>query len=111
MLDIFGDGIPEDYKFLSITGGCILFKSTSIAGETGKRAFYDPSWNKLPMTKGAVLTIERPIPEPSNLQKMIGIAEKIGSIFDFVRVRPFIAHQTRCSSAKQLSIRARAFQK
>ena len=90
MLDIFGDGIPEDYKFFVYHGRVHFIQIDVDRWGNGKRAFYDPSWNKLPMTKGRP-DIERPIPEPSNLQKMIEIAEKIGSIFDFVRVDLYCA--------------------
>ena len=53
--------------------------------ESQWRAFYDPLWNKLPVW---ILypPSEREIERPATLETMIEVAEKLGALFDFVRV-------------------------
>lgn len=85
MLDIFGNGIPEDHKFFVYHGRVHFIQIDVDTMGTPKRAFYDRHWNKLPMTEDWP-DIERPIPRPAYLEEMIGIAEQIGAAFDFVRI-------------------------
>lgn len=85
MLDIYGGGGPEDYKFF-VYHGRVHFVQI-IVDRWGKHlfAYYDRGWKKLDAPRNS-RDIERPVPKPQFLDEMIGIAEKIGASFDFVRV-------------------------
>lgn len=85
MLDLFGDDDPEDYKFFVYHGRIHFVQLGFNRLVSRKKAYYDRDWNKLPIATVRI-NVERPIPRPANWDKMIEIAEKIGSLFDFARV-------------------------
>lgn len=76
---------PDDYKFFVYHGRVHFIQIDADRRGLHKRAFYDRNWNKLPMTS-PYPDIERPILMQPYLGGMTGIAEKIGALFDFVRV-------------------------
>jgi len=83
---ILPDGsVPNDYKFFVYGGrvGFIQLDLDRFAAHT--RSLYDRDWNKVEgmLNYGAPDT---EIDKPDNLEKLIEIAEAIGSKFDFVRV-------------------------
>lgn len=85
MLDIFGRGLPEDHKFF-VYHGRVHFITIDVGSGTAEaRAYYDRDWNKLPVVEGRP-DIAVPLEKPAYLPEMIAIAEKIGALFDFVRV-------------------------
>lgn len=93
VLDIFGRGLPEDHKFYVYHGRVHFIQLDFDRWEGERRAFYDRAWNKLPVTEGCP-DVGRPIAKPAYLGAMIEIAEKIGSLFDFVRVDLYYESRT-----------------
>lgn len=93
MLDIYGREAPEDYKFFVYHGRAHFVQI--IVDRWGKNlvACYDRDWNKM-VAPWNSRDIERPVPRPPLLDEMIGIAEKIGASFDFVRVDLYHASNT-----------------
>lgn len=85
MLKTPNEDTPNDYKFF-VYHGIVHFVQMD-AGRFGdhKMAFFDRSWEKLPFTKGSP-QIEKEIPRPTHYKIMIELAEKIGALFDFVRL-------------------------
>jgi hypothetical protein len=77
--------LPEDYKFFVYHGRAQFIQFDCDRPRGLKLNFYDREWNLLPAKLRYPRTAET-VPEPPNLAQMIGIAEKIGAQFDFVRV-------------------------
>lgn len=86
MLDLFSDDEPEDYKFFVYHGRVHFIQLGFSRLVSRKRVYYDRSWNKLDIATAGRLNVDKPVPPPATLGKMLEIAEKIGSLFDFVRV-------------------------
>lgn len=84
MLEVGGE-IPEDYKFFVYHGRVHFIQVEVNRFSRHEAAFFDRTWTKLPGTK-VEPDIGKPILKPSHLAEMIAVAEKIGSIFDFVSV-------------------------
>lgn len=87
---INGD-VPNDYKFFCFTQ---KDKTTKIIiqADCGRfsdrhiRYFFDEHWNKLEMTNCDNGENNYDIERPQNLEKMLDIAKKLSSDFDYVRV-------------------------
>jgi len=77
--------VPEDYRFFVYHGHVHYIEANYGRFAQDSELYCDRNWNKLPMSWGIPL-IETPVPRPQHLDQMISIAEKIGSLFDFVRV-------------------------
>jgi hypothetical protein len=85
MVEMPGDNVPEDYKFYAYHGRVHFIHVDWDRFRGHKRNFYDREWNLLPaMQKFPPPT--KPVSKPVNLGQMINLAEKIGALFDFVRV-------------------------
>ncbi|MCE0536526.1 hypothetical protein LWF15_13495 [Kineosporia rhizophila] len=78
-------GIPDDYKFFVFHGTCQYVQVD--AGRFAERThdFFTADWKHLPLSGGPAWADPEPGP-PARLDEMIGIAEKLGSETDFVRV-------------------------
>lgn len=77
--------LPLDYKFMCCDGEvkCIL---VCLERAKGLRvAFYDTNWEKLDYVRGPE-KYESDVPRPTNLDKMLEIATKIASHFEYIRV-------------------------
>jgi hypothetical protein len=85
MIEMPSGDAPEDYKFFVYHGRVHFIQVDCDRFKAHTRNLYDREWNLLaarliyPATAKAIF-------KPANLDKMIEIAEKIGSKFDFVRV-------------------------
>ncbi len=77
--------IPDDYKFFVFHGTCHFIQVD--AGRFGGRTqdFYTPTWKHLPMSGGPAWA-DPPQDRPERLDEMIGLAEKLSTETDFVRV-------------------------
>ncbi len=75
---------PPDFKFFVFHGKVEYIEVDTDRHTNHKRRFYDRNWNaqefELKFPLGPV------IDKPNSLDKMINIAEKLGSGFDFIRV-------------------------
>ena len=78
-------GIPDDYKFFVFHGTCkyVQVDAGRFAGRT--HDFFTADWEHLALSGGPAWADPEPGP-PDRLDEMIGIAEKLGSETDFVRV-------------------------
>ncbi len=99
--EMLGDGpVPPDYK-IGVFGGRVEFIQVDVTRfKKHQRVMYDTSWNKLPVSISrptydafwsksvsiARPTIAQEAPRPPTLDVMISVAEKLGALFDFVRV-------------------------
>ena len=83
--------VPNDYKF-NVFGGKVGFIYVSVDREgTNKRNIYDRDWNPLHFTWAAPYKDHQSlrgdeIEPPQVIDEMIRIAEKLGSLFNYVRV-------------------------
>lgn len=93
MLDILGNGRPEDFKFFVYHGRAHFIQVNVDRWGKDQIAFFDRDWAPI-ATPSDSRAVDQPIPKPPFLNEMIGIAEKIGSIFDFVRVDLYYASNT-----------------
>jgi TupA-like ATPgrasp len=101
--EMVGDGaVPSDYKLWVFGGKVELIQVDVTRFERHERAIYDTSWNKLPVfvsrptyrriwnncpdATARPTPAVRAIPKPATLEAMISVAEKLGAMFDFVRV-------------------------
>ncbi len=84
--EMLGEGaVPPDYK-LFVFGGKVEYIQVDMSRfENHWRAFYDPLWNKLPVSILYPMSALE-VPRPATLDTMIAVAEKLGALFDFVRV-------------------------
>lgn len=90
MLDIFGKGAPEDYKFYVYHGRAHFVQVNADRWGRDLVAYFDRDWNRFP-TERTDREIDSPLPKPPFLAELITIAEKIGAGFDFVRVDLYYA--------------------
>jgi hypothetical protein len=76
--------VPRDFKFFVYHGDVEYVQVDFDRNTDHKRTIFDAEWNELDLTlhfpKG------KNIKQPDNLDKMISIAENLGSEFDFIRV-------------------------
>jgi TupA-like ATPgrasp len=81
----YDGAVPPDYK-LFVFGGKVEYIQIDVSrfGDHW-RVFYDPLWNKLPVSIRYPMSA-REFPRPATLDTMIEVAEKLGALFDFVRV-------------------------
>jgi len=101
--EMLGDGaVPDDYKLWVFGGKVELVQVDVTRFERHERAIYDTSWNKLPVSvsrptyrriwnsrpdaKARPTPSAHEISKPATLDTMISVAEKLGAMFDFVRV-------------------------
>lgn len=85
MLDIFGKGVPEDYKVFVYHGRARFIQVNVDRWTRDLFAYYDRDWNRLD-TGPSPYAVESPVARPPRLEEMIRLAEKVGALFDFVRV-------------------------
>ena len=85
MLQVPNGDVPEDYKFFVYHGRVHFVQKDAGRFGNHEMAFFDRDWNKLPFTKGNP-QIKGDVPQPAHYDLMIELAEKIGALFDFVRV-------------------------
>jgi hypothetical protein len=78
--------IPDDYKFFVYHGRVHFIQGDYDRFGDYRENFYDTKWRRLPMTWGDEKGTTGNPPAPSSLSEMIALAEKIGALFDFVRV-------------------------
>jgi hypothetical protein len=85
MIEMPGGGVPEDYKFFVYHGRVhfIQVDYARFAGHT--REMFDRDWRRLPL-QYAFPPPPRAGVRPARAEEMIGLAETIGALFDFVRV-------------------------
>lgn len=76
---------PRDYKFFVFGGKVEAIQVDADRHSGHRRRIYLPDWSPLEVISG---TYELAPPEsaPANLDRMITIAERLGSEFDFIRV-------------------------
>lgn len=79
------NGCLLEYKVFCFNG-CAEFISVNVfEGNKRRVGVYDTEWNYIPVNMGYKSTGDC-IPKPDNFSEMIQVAEKLASIFDFVRV-------------------------
>lgn len=85
MVGTLEDEVPHDYKFFVYHGRALYIQVDTDRWRRHARSFYDREWRSLPIrTKRH--TVDDPVPQPPALETMIRISERIGSLFDFVRI-------------------------
>ncbi len=83
---ITGDGVvPDDYKFYVFNGEVKMVQIDTNRFDDSYQLYLDRSWEVLPFRKDCK-PLKQPPPKPANLEKLVELAEVIGSQFDFVRV-------------------------
>jgi hypothetical protein len=85
MVEVPGREVPEDYKFFTYHGRVHFIQLDRDRFRGHEQNIYDREWNPLPVRYTAP-PISEHIPKPANLGEMIDVAERIGALFDFVRV-------------------------
>lgn len=81
-----GGRIPADYKFFVFHGKALYVQvNRDRFSDAHTETFYDTNWNELPFSWG-VPSFKQSVPNPANFHKMIALAEKLGTPFDFVRI-------------------------
>ena len=85
MIEMPSGDAPEDYKFFVYHGRSHFIQVDFDRFKAHKRNLYDRDWNLL-AARLIYPATAKAISKPVNLDKMIEIAEEIGSNFDFVRV-------------------------
>ncbi len=76
--------IPKDYKFHMIRGECAFIQVDFDRFTSHTRTLYDASWNYIPGT--LKFPQGREDNKPQNLDRMLEIARKLSSPFDYLRV-------------------------
>jgi hypothetical protein len=85
MLETPSGECPDDYKFFVYHGRVHFIQHDQGRFTNHVRAFYDREWGRLPVS--CVYPVPSHItPQPDFFDKMVELAEKIGSLFDFIRV-------------------------
>ena len=85
MLLTEGNHPPDDYKLFVYHGRVHFVQVESDRFTQHKRCFYDRDWNRVDITLSFPVPLSSPA-RPECLDRMIEVAEKIGGLFDFVRV-------------------------
>lgn len=84
--EMLGDGpLPPDYKLWVFGAKVELIQVDVTRFDKHARALFDPLWSRLPVTI-SYSTPALEIPRPATLEVMISVAERLGAMFDFVRV-------------------------
>lgn len=83
-IDVEDRKVPLDYKFFVFDGDAKFVHVDLDRMTQHKRRFYEVPWE--PMEFTFKYPMARKIEAPPRLNEMIGIAEKLGDDFDFVRV-------------------------
>ncbi len=81
-----GSLVPDDYKFFVYHGRVHFIQVNRGRYKDHKLNMYDRDWTLLPCTLEKYPGAEAPEPKPPALDEMIALAEKMGALFDFVRV-------------------------
>lgn len=84
MLEYEGEN-TIDYKFY-VCNGKVSFCMCCVMNKNGgdrKYSYYDLNWKRYDNIK---YHISEPVPKPEKLDEMIGLAEKVGAFFPFMRV-------------------------
>ena len=78
--------IPDDYKFFVFKGKSrfLYVVKDRLSGDKTKSSVYTPDWKRIQVQY--YHDVGPDIKKPPNLDEMIGIAERLGEPFDFVRV-------------------------
>ncbi len=84
--EMLGDSpLPPDYKLWVFGAKVELIQVDVTRFDKHARALFDPLWSRLPVTI-SYSTPALEIPRPATLEVMISVAERLGAMFDFVRV-------------------------
>ncbi len=87
MLLMPDDEVPTDYKIFVYDGHVHLAHiNVDRFGSEHKLALFDRDWKKLPVTFARLPIVEGDVPKPLHYDLMVELAEKVGALFDFVRV-------------------------
>lgn len=78
-------GDLKDYKFFCFNGHPRFIQVDGDRYENHKRDLYDIGWNKLPVTLQHN-NLEKPVPKPELLNKLLQLASCLATDFKFVRV-------------------------
>ena len=84
--------VPFDYKFFIVNGKCELIQVNMNRFTDPKLNLYDRYWNLLDL-QFVYPNSPEVLPRPDNLEEMLEISEKVGSLFPFVRVDLYITDQ------------------
>ena len=76
--------LPEDYKFHIFHGKCFLIQVDYDRFSDHSRTLYTRDWKYLPITLKFKQGMD--IKRPKNFDYMLGLAEKLGGGFDYIRV-------------------------
>ncbi|HET8838660.1 MAG TPA: ATP-grasp fold amidoligase family protein [Flavobacteriaceae bacterium] len=76
----------SDYKFFCFNGKPKFVQIDMDRSSDLLRCYYDTSWQKLPVQKGAVKMFENELKKPANFEEMVFLSEKLADRFPFVRV-------------------------
>lgn len=78
-------GIPEDYKFMVLSGRCRWIQVDVGRYEEHRRDIFTRDWERLPVDYEYPRS-DDPVTAPDRLDEMIELAERLGQGHDFVRV-------------------------
>jgi len=81
--------VPFDYKFFIVNGKCQMVQVNMHRFKDPRLNLYDKDWNKLDL-QFVYPNSDEEVKRPDELEEMIEIAEKVGSLFPFVRVDLYI---------------------
>jgi hypothetical protein len=79
---------PSDFKFFCFNGVCKVVQVDSDRFSQHTRQMFDPNWTLLPFSYTYCHPESTP-EKPKNLKRMIQLAEKLATEFDFIRVDLF----------------------
>lgn len=83
-------GYPPDLKIFVSNGKCGLLQLDQGRFNTHRRNLYTRDWKLIEDVLLKLPNTEEPIPPPPGLAEMIATSEKVGAMFDFVRVDFFL---------------------
>ena len=76
--------LPKDYKLHMIFGKCAFIQVDFDRFIDHSRTLYDKDWNYIPAT--LKFKQGREEPRPTNLDKMLALAQKLSESFDYIRI-------------------------
>lgn len=84
---------PNDYRFFVFDGRVHVVQVDTPRVEKVQRRFYTRDWTPLDVRQAGA-DLAAPVPPPATLERMVGLAERIGAEWDFVRVDLYDADGT-----------------
>lgn len=109
LLEESGEDVPKDYKIFCINGEPQFFQVCANRGKKLTFSLYDLEWNNINYKLGEGYYNENKIKKPKSINKMLEIAKKLSTDFDFVRVdfyeingKPIIGELTFTPNAGRL---------